>query len=412
MFLNTIPLVAVRWCVVVAISVSTICAQDAVQRAERQKILILTCDGGSGHKSAATVLEQTLRNDYDLEFVNPFTCDIILTQAGEKIYSTLLRWNFIRTINVLNCTIAPIFFHYQRASIAKRMGTVFDEKKPDMVISIMPFINHSLYQAAHERNIPFLLITLDFDIRLWLHDFKGHTDAKFLVTLWTENQVSKRYLSSKKIAPDNVQILGPAVRQDFLKQHHDKAAIRTTWNIPDNKPVVMLMRGGTGSTKLTDYTKQLLTLKHPAHLLVCIGDAKTLETQLKALPPSEHVTFSIIPKTDKIADLMAVSTVLVTAPSPNTCNEALYSKLPMLIDRSGESLIWEKAGVRFVQENGCAEVFRNYRTLKNLVTKYITQPVKLESYKELPRFDKRINNVVAQLFTTASTKGVLNNEHC
>ena len=57
----------------------------------------------------------------------------------------------------------------------------------------------------------------------------------------------------------------------------------------------------------------------------------SLKKSLNKIENAGRVTFSVIPFTPKIPELMAVTDLLVTQPSPNVCNEAMHMNIPILL---------------------------------------------------------------------------------
>ena len=59
--------------------------------------------------------------------------------------------------------------------------------------------------------------------------------------------------------------------------------------------------------------------------------------------------------TDRVADLMAISHLIVTKPGPGTISEAIAMKLPILIDNTDKLLFWERINVDLVLNYGVGQ---------------------------------------------------------
>jgi spore coat polysaccharide biosynthesis predicted glycosyltransferase SpsG len=171
------------------------------------------------------------------------------------------------------------------------------------------------------------------------------------------------------------------LRKDFFTPK-DTKAIRKEWDIPDGKKVIMLMRGSTGSDTILDYVYKLIKIDQPLHLLVCIGRNTAIIPKLNSLKTHElktdgKVSFSIVPFTPKIPELMAVSDLLITQPSPNVCNEAMHMKLPILVDMTGPCLFWEKATLDWIKIRGYeGGIFKRMSKLNEKVLKCLKKKKK------------------------------------
>jgi processive 1,2-diacylglycerol beta-glucosyltransferase len=379
---------------------------------QRKKIVILTSKGGYGHSAACKVLQETL-TDFDLTIINPFETTLLKYDVikkitrdsldGEGFYNKLLQKGYVRTTNFIAGHTGPFFFHLNHRGFEKRFTELLKKEKPDLFLSLIPLVNEPASAAAAQANIPFLLITLDADLTLWLKDMKKCKHPHYAVTIGTNTPRITKQLASNHIPQKNVHIVGHPIRQDFYTPK-DVTCIRSEWNIPNEKPVVLVMRGGSGSDKLIDYTKTLLGFNEPLHILVCIGRNTTLESKLKQLQPTKYVTFSIIPFTTKIADLMAISELLICPPSPNTCNEARALGLPICIDCTEPCLFWEHATIDWINIDGTETQLKKMKKLPAIVKEYINKRTTQRHIPIWPDFATSIKEVIHGLLQESVIK--------
>jgi len=198
--------------------------------------------------------------------------------------------------------------------------------------------------------------------------------------------------------PSCVREVGAPLRKDFFAPK-DLKKIRKEWNIPDDKKVVMLIRGGTGSNKQIDYLKSLVKIKKSIHVLVCIGKNTKIIPKINRIKATDYVSYSIVPFTPKISDLMAIADVLISQPSPTTCNEAIHMKLPIVVDMTYPSMFWEAAAIDWIKQSGFVSVVKrmsklNAAVLENLDKKQIFQA---QATKPQPLFNTEIRNIVEGL---------------
>ncbi|MFA5074534.1 MAG: hypothetical protein WC436_00310 [Candidatus Babeliales bacterium] len=369
-----------------------------VQQKTKKKIVVLTSKGGNGHMAACSALKNAL-SDYELKIINPIHDYFKSIIDGEDFYVSMIQNGWIRTWNFLIKYPVPLFFKSIGTSIKKTILQILEQEKPDMLISVIPILNLYASQAAEIYKIPFLIITLDADLTLWLMNMEKNQNKNFILTVETMTENIKKQLDKKNIPESAIREVGFHIRKDF-SEPKDFNAIRKDWNIPDNKKIIMLIRGGTGSVKLYRYVKELVKLKKNIHLLVCIGKNTKLKNLLDKIKNSGPVTFSVIPFTNKIPDLMAISDLLITQPSPTVCNEAMFMKLPILVDLSGACLFWEEATIDWIKLKGCGSIFDNMNKLNNLVIKYLNKKESLKNkilMQQERNFDKEISNIVTQM---------------
>ena len=365
---------------------------DAVAKAP--KIVVFTSDGGNGHKSACEVLKETFP-DCEIKLVNPIYDFFKNAFDGERIYNKVVQKGWIRTSSFVARYIGKPFFKIRTGSFKKRFLKYLEDEKPDILISVIPLINYPAAWAANKCNIPFFVITLDADLELWLLNMEKCRNLNFTMTVNTKTPRIEKQLKQKRIPDSRVLEVGSHLRKNFLEPK-DSKTIRKEWNIPEDKKVIMLMRGGTGSIRLVNYVRSLVKINKPIHLLVCVGRNLQLISKINRIKTNGFVTFSVIPFTQKIPDLMAVSDLLITQSSPTVCSEAIHMNLPILIDRATPSLFWEKATVDWIHMYGRGTIFRSARRLNKLVENYLDKKNICET-KKLNKefsFNTQVRNLV------------------
>jgi processive 1,2-diacylglycerol beta-glucosyltransferase len=368
----------------------------------RKKIMVLISKGGNGHMAACNVLKETLP-EYDIMVVNPF--DIVSSfnivkkvtgnrLDGEQFYVSLVQHNMVRTASFFAKYPAPAFCHLNRHYFVKRFVAHIKKHQPDLLISTIPYFNYAASTAAQRCNIPFVLVTLDADLDMWLGDFKKCRNNDNYVTVGVKTPRVMRQLESCKVPSHRIYEVGSPLRKDFF-EHKDREKILAEWNLPKDKPMALLIRGGTGSSQLGTYIRTLRKLNRPLHLLACVGKNTKLESQLKKIPSQGKVSFTIVPFTQRISDLMAVSDMIITQPSPNVCNEAMQSGVPLLIDLTGPCLFWERATLDWIQKRNAGVSFKKIKHLNRVVKDCLEGRLKFAKTRDKkPRFNAELRKIV------------------
>ncbi len=115
----------------------------------------------------------------------------------------------------------------------------------------------------------------------------------------------------------------PGVRQDLLKLPPKSEE--------DDLPVVMTMGGGLGGGHLQSVVASLLEASAAMHLVVLCGSNTSSCERLRRIAEKRRRSAIFLSFTDRVRDLMAASTVLVTKPGGMSCTEALASGLPQVL---------------------------------------------------------------------------------
>jgi UDP-N-acetylglucosamine:LPS N-acetylglucosamine transferase len=363
------------------------------------KIVVLTSKGGNGHMATCDVLGDIF-SDYKIILYNPIQDFSHKLFDGEEWYIRLLQTGWLRTINFIARYPGSMYFKIRRNGFKKNFLWYLKKEKPDLLISLIPMLNYPAALAAEHYKIPFIIITLDADLTLWLLDMEKIRNHNFILTVNAKTPRIKQQLVLKHIPKSCVHEVGSPLRKNFFTPKNHQV-IRNEWKIPRDKKVVLLIRGGTGSSKLVDYVKMLIKLDQPLHLLVCIGKNTKLINKINHIKTRGPVSFSIIPFTKKIPDLMAISDLLITQPSPNICNEAMHMTLPILIDMTSPCLFWEKATIDWINLYGYGSIFKHMNELNTIVPTTLAKKKLLlkQAKKTIPCFNTKIRKLVTSLIS-------------
>lgn len=345
----------------------------------RKRILILTCEGGYGHMAMTKTLHEMFDAEYDVMHIEgiktaansipPHRMLYGKKHSGVDTYNTALKTGRLRLTNFMIKAFACRALNFYGRNIYKGFKAVYNELKPDLVISVIQFINHPAQRAAREANIPFLLLNLDCDLSLFLNKVEkcNFSDDKFLMTVVEKTNLIRKQLADKKIPESCVFEAGFQVRSDFFEPK-DTSKIRRSWHIPANKKTILVMMGGQGSVAITKYAAELAQIDKDVHVLFCLGKSTELTEEIeKIMAECTRTTYQCIPFTNKISDLMAVSDIMISAPKPNSCYEALYTHLPVIIDRTSACLFWEKATIDVLHKRKQAYVIRRTSQLEDAI---------------------------------------------
>jgi processive 1,2-diacylglycerol beta-glucosyltransferase len=99
----------------------------------------------------------------------------------------------------------------------------------------------------------------------------------------------------------------------------------------DDLPVVLVMGGGLGGGDLEDSVSLLLQASEAMHLVVLCGSNERTRRSLARIANRGGHEATFLAFTDRVRELMAGGTVLVTKPGGMSCTEALASRLPQVL---------------------------------------------------------------------------------
>jgi UDP-N-acetylglucosamine:LPS N-acetylglucosamine transferase len=339
---------------------------------DKKKILIFSCKGGHGHVSASLAIQEILRGKYDFQEVFPIEeLHSLFEYSGESFYNSLLKNDWIRFTNVMSNQLAPLWFQARRKGIEALIQKYMQKEKPDLVLSLIPYINYPASEAARKSRVPYLLVTTDNDLSIWAIGLENLKHRECKVTIGRDHDLTRGLLTYLGIPSENIETIGLPIHPQFLQQKNTKL-LKNEFNIPKHRQVVMLMMGGAGGKKCFEYAKTLEEMNLPLHVIVCTGNNTSLYEKMQSLAAAQkNTSFSIFKFSHRIADLMQVSNLLITKPGPGTINEAMVKRLPILVDNTQATLAWEKVNRDFVVQAGIGQMLHRIEDVKRWVPKYL-----------------------------------------
>lgn len=266
-------------------------------------------------------------------------------------------------MNVMSRSIFPKVVRMHKKAIESLIAQNIADFKPDIVVSIMPFINLLAADAARKANLPFLLITIDNDLENWVHGFESFDHPNFKITIGADIPSTTGLLEKYAIKRENIANIGLPLRPDFQTQK-SKAELRKEYGVDKGHSVILLMMGGAGAKRCMQYAKKIAKMDLKTHLFVCLGKNSELASKLAKIKVHAANALTVVPFTEKIHELMTLSDLLVTKPGPGTINEAIATKTPVLLDEIGSVLFWEKINLDLTIARGIGNRIRNFSELK------------------------------------------------
>jgi UDP-N-acetylglucosamine:LPS N-acetylglucosamine transferase len=341
---------------------------------EPKRILILSSHGGYSHEGAAKMLTEELGGRYACTTVFPITeYRPWGVKNSENIYNYLFARGANRTIEML-VSISQAYFKLRRSAFERHIEKAIERIKPDLVISVAPYINGFGLRAAHKAGIPFLLTTLDEHSWIWLNDFKKPQGARFKVAAPRATLQVMSDFAAVGIEAQDVTEVGQLLRTDFQKELPSKQELRAKHNLPLGKKVILIMMGGAGSNVCVAYAQKAAQLDLGAHIIVCTGRYEALRADIEAIKPHRSNTLQALGFTHEMAELMGASDLIITKPGPSAVFEAVsIGRAPILLDTTIRPIAWEQGNVAFVEKHEMGACVRRVKHLPKLIRRYLEE---------------------------------------
>ncbi len=352
----------------------------------KQKVLILSCKGGNGHKTAAAIVKEILEPSYTTTTVYPIETTLHALDPvarltgdridGEEIYDMLLNNGYTRFIDIFTKKPTQLIMSANFNRMQRRFKKLFLAEKPDVIVSVAPWFNGAAAAAAAEQHIPYICTALDFNLKMWLHDLARMQHPAFALTIAEKTPLIENQITRYGVNPAQIHAVGPLANKSFYNIKDGtivRNILHTAWNIPIDKPLVLVMMGGAGSKhQLKRITTTLIKANLPAHLAICVGRDPATGKKLRKLPTNgSQTTFTVIDFTKNVHLLMQAADVMIGRGGGVTCLELLVTKLPVIFDCSIPCMSWERTNIEHFIARGYGSAFTSFDQLPELVSKHL-----------------------------------------
>ena len=358
------------------------------------RILILSCNTGEGHNSAAKAIQEVLtaRGVFSemtdgLAFLSPEVSRFI-SNWHVRIYkrAPLLFSAGYRMAEEHNPAPEDASMLYKALSLgAKKLYAALEAGHYDAVVSTHVFSSLIMRRVCQDYpiSIPHYFVATDYTCSPYV----------------AEAQADRYLIPDEKLTADFVRCgipeekllaTGIPVRQIFFAPR-DRAGSRAALSIPPEKRVAMLMCGSMGCGPIKRLARRLTeTLPENSMLIVICGHNEKLYEYLWEL--GNRANLRILGFTREIPAYMDAADLMLTKPGGLSSTEAAAKALPMIfIDAVGGC---EGRNLEFYTRHELAETADSVNRLAKLVCANLSDPEKLRSMSQTLRTNLRHNGGV------------------
>jgi UDP-N-acetylglucosamine:LPS N-acetylglucosamine transferase len=304
-------------------------------------ILLFYASYGSGHLSAATAIEQYIRENYPdaktlkidcVEYINKSINKISTSAYKSIILKTPVLWGQVYKL-LKNDTILDIT-QFSNRFMAKKIFTLFEDFEPDLVISCHPLGGQitSFLKSHKKTNCKLATVMTDFaSHKQWLIG-KDYTDYFFV-----SNIEMKTSLISEGIYPNKIYVSGIPISPNFYK-NYDKENIYKSLNIAKNKKNIIFFGGGSlglsSSSNIQAILTSLLQATDESHQIIIISgkNQKLYNDFQKTINNTYHKSqIKLIDFTTELPELLPITSFVITKPGGLTITECISTNVPIIL---------------------------------------------------------------------------------
>ena len=337
-----------------------------------RKLDFLYFDAGGGHRAAANALREVMGRKpglFDIRLVNVQeqldSIDVFRKATGvrlQDLYNLMLRkgWTLGSGAMIRGMHTVIRLFHRQARRV---LAEHWKASSPDMVVGLIPNLNRAVGESLR-RTLPGVpLVTILTDI------------ADYPPNFWIERQEQHFICGSDKAVQqalsmghtkDRVHqvsgmILNPRFYELEAMGSEQRAAARAKLGFDPKRPVGMVLFGGHGAAVMEEIAERL----PDAQLLMICGHNERLAGRLRAM--QHRAPMFVEGFTKDVPRYMQAVDYFIGKPGPGSISEAVFMKLPVIVERNAWTLPQERYNAEWIQERGVGIVVPNFRGIANAV---------------------------------------------
>jgi 1,2-diacylglycerol 3-beta-galactosyltransferase len=337
------------------------------------EVLLFTIDAGGGHRAAARALvaaaEETgapFRLRVESFQQTLLALDILKRATGlslEDAYNLILR----RHASVLMVPLLRVMhaaIRVRRPALVRTLAAwLRQQPRPAAVVSVMPNFNGIMRDAIREAipGTPLVVVLTDladFPPRFWIEPGLDR------VVVGTDE--ARAQALAIGIPPEAIsRVSGMVMHPRFYRAggRSVRGRVRGELGLGEADFVSTLLFGGKGSPEMAPLAKRLLAAEPAFRVIALCGENPALLKRLAPLEARAAGRLVSLGFTDRVADLLAASDLLVTKPGPGSLSEAFHQRVPVVVTRNVHTIPQERFNTDFVGGRGLGLVVSHWREI-------------------------------------------------
>lgn len=342
-------------------------------------VLILTARFGSGHRSAAQALQESLqRENHQLAVEIIDFIDIFLAPFSGFIY----RVDYLSS-NTFTGLYNNVYYRKQdqggdvltgkmvSSYVLRRLHKYVAARSPRIIISTFPLSAYYVSLLKEKCGAEVRAVTCITDMVVQPEWFHPATDLYL-----TAHPRIRRAMIDRGIAEEKVEASGIPIRSDFWGEAAGKETVHK-YGIDDGQFVILLMGGGNGYLPGNPSLYRWLGTLENSRVLVFTANNRRLYRRLSTRDLGQNI--QVLSFTDEVAQLMKRADLLISKAGGVTITEALACSLPMIIYQA--ELGQELENRRFLLENNLGLAADSESELKELIKQLMYDPALYQEIK-------------------------------
>jgi len=340
-----------------------------------RRLELVYFDAGGGHRAAANALREVMereRRPFDIQPMNLQelldSMDVFRRLTGlrlQDVYNLMLKkgWTLGSPQLMMGMHLVIRLFHRKQV---RMIEAHWRESRPDLVVSLVPNFDRAIGESLRRAAPGTPLVTILTD----LADYPPH--------FWIERQPQYFICGSDRAveqalamghAADRIlrasgMILSPRFYEIAPPGAEERAAARRALGFDPAAPVGLVLFGGQGAAVMLDIARRL----PDRQLILICGHNQKLRARLEKMAQlPRRAPVSIVGFTKEIPRYMQLADYFIGKPGPGSISEAVFMRLPVIVDCNAWTLPQERYNAVWVSEQGVGIVLDNFRHVRGAV---------------------------------------------
>jgi UDP-N-acetylglucosamine:LPS N-acetylglucosamine transferase len=364
-------------------------------------------DAGGGHRSAANALKLVIESQQrpwevrlvnlqellePLDFIKRFTGLRIEDAYNEVLLRQGWTLGAAKVLKLLHFVIRQ-----RHGRILRRLTEVWQERRPDLVVSLIPNFNRVLLESVNAAlpGVPFVTVITDmadYPPHFWLEPQEQYVVCGSGRAV---EQARAMGFEEHQICATSGMVLHPRFYEKVEASRED----RNRLGLDPERLTGLLLFGGQGSREMLKIARELDRFHPNLQLILICGRNEALRKQLEGEPL--RMNRFIEGFTREVPFYMQISDFLIGKPGPGSISEAVQMKLPVVVECNRWTLPQERYNAAWVKEKGAGIVLGSFREIGTAVEQLL-QPGVLDRLRsnaaaiqnravfEIPDFFERV----------------------
>ena len=325
-----------------------------------KKIIFMITDAGGGHRASAVALQAACAArapHLDISIVNMYQGPWAKAEPlgaltgfyAEDLYNFVLKHSLLGFAGVMRYS-ARLASHVPNHTAMRDGLQWLKDEKPDLCVSLMPFVNDLHAKICEAAGVPFALTMTDLVDRA---PYMWYTPKAARQAVWVSAPCDTAAAQARDAGAQNVinsgLLLHPKYHDPSLRQM-SRATARVRLGLNPSKLTVLVSMGGFGSSSMQDLIKGLDTVGQDWQIVAICGKNETLREELANLKLQRHCVVAV-GFTKELELYLRPADLMVGKPGPASIFEAVAAGTPLVLD-SAKAMPQERPNAALVALHG------------------------------------------------------------